>query len=190
MPDTVALASVISSGLVAVGGLWVSYRSGRDQRLHEARLSYEERAWEKKSEGLYAAISTARGIVDVLRSARPAERNRIALTLPASRHRLDELVPIIEAYSSTECRDAFDRLRQILRDADTDILLPDRVAAVRARKEEAIDAQDFESAANFHRQERDLMRAAADRLGVDFDEVLRRAERLIQAARASVRGEA
>ena len=97
MADWVALASVVSSGLVALGGLWLTYRTGHEQRKHEADLAYEERAWETKSEGLFKVIAAARVLVDTLSDPNEHGRNTIGLVAFAVRDSLEEEVPLVEA---------------------------------------------------------------------------------------------
>lgn len=190
MDSWVALASVVSSGLVALVGLWLTYRSGRDQRRHEKALAYEQRAWEKKSESLFAVINAARTLLDTMSAVTPSLRDMIAFRVFSVADVLDEEVALVEAYASTDTIKAFHSLRDLLHSANSDLLLESRITKKRKAKEEAIDDQDFQTAARLRDEERQLMRSAVDRLGIDLDEVAKRAEALLAAARASVRGDA
>ena len=210
MADPVALTSVIASGLVALAGLALTYRSGREQRRHDERLAYDERAWQRKSEGLFDLITTCRSLVDAIgrqgsieaietlddeRGAYEATvREHIGVSEIGVRvgdvvHRLQDLVPIVEVYGSTRCREAFEELRRTLRDSGYDPRASDRLSAVRRGKVAAIDAKDYRSAATARRLEREILEAARTQLTIDLVQTREKAERLIDAARESVTGE-
>lgn len=188
MTDAVALISVASSGAVALGGLFVTYRSGREQRTHEAHQAFEARAWEVKSKGLFSSISAARSLIDTVTSPSKFRRQELGLVVPGALDRLNEALPAVESYASSECRSAFQALRSLLLSAKTDLLAPMRIADIRQAKERAIDAVDFAKAADLRDQERAVYAKATADLGIDSDEVRSRAETLIEAARASLKG--
>jgi hypothetical protein len=104
-------------------------------------------------------------------------------------HRLQDLVPIVEVYGSTRCREAFEDLRRTLRDSGYDPRASDRLSAVRRGKVAAVDAKDYRSAATARRLEREILEAARTQLTIDLVQTREKAERLIDAARESVRGE-
>lgn len=210
MADPVALTSVIASGLVALAGLALTYRSGREQRRHDERLAYDERAWQRKSEGLFDLITTCRSLVDAIGRQGSIEaietlddergdyeatvREHIGVSEIGVRvgdvvHRLQDLVPIVEVYGSTRCREAFEDLRRTLRDSGYDPRASDRLSAVRRGKVAAIDAKDYRSAATARRLEREILEAARTQLTIDLVQTREKAERLIDAARESVTGE-
>lgn len=210
MADPVALTSVIASGLVALAGLALTYRSGREQRRHDERLAYDERAWQRKSEGLFDLIATCRSLVDAIGRQGSIEaietlddergdyeatvREHIGVSDIGVRvgdvvHRLQDLVPIVEVYGSTRCREAFEDLRRTLRDSGYDPRASDRLSAVRRGKVAAIDAKDYRSAATARRLEREILEAARTQLTIDLVQTREKAERLIDAARESVRDE-
>lgn len=210
MADPVALTSVIASGLVALAGLALTYRSGREQRRHDERLAYDERAWQRKSEGLFDVIATSRSLVDTIGRQGSIEaietlddergdyeatvREHIGVSEIGVRvgdvvHRLQELVPVVEVYGSTRCREAFEDLRRTLRDSGYDPRASDRLSAVRRGKVAAVDAKDYRSAATARRLEREILDAARTQLTIDLAQTREKAERLIDAARESVRGE-
>jgi hypothetical protein len=66
MADPLALVSVAFSWLVAMGALYLSYRSGSEQRRHEERLARQERGWEKASAGLFDLVSSCRSLTDAI----------------------------------------------------------------------------------------------------------------------------
>ena len=210
MADPVALTSVIASGLVALAGLALTYRSGREQRRHDERLAYDERAWRRKSEGLFDVITTCRSLVDAIGRQGSIEAietlddergdyeaavrehigvSEIGVRVGDVAHRLQDLVPIVEVYGSTRCREAFEDLRRTLRDSGYDPRASDRLSAVRRGKVAAIDAKDYRSAATARRLEREILEAARTQLTIDLVQTREKAERLIDAARESVRGE-
>ena len=210
MADPVALTSVIASGLVALAGLALTYRSGREQRRHDERLAYDERAWQRKSEGLFDLITTCRSLVDAIGRQGSIEaietlddergdyeatvREHIGVSEIGVRvgdvvHRLQDLVPIVEVYGSTRCREAFEDLRRTLRDSGYDPRASDRLSAVRRGKVAAVDAKDYRRAATARRLEREILEAARTQLTIDLVQTREKAERLIDAARESVRGE-
>lgn len=208
MADPVALTSVVTTGLVALTGLGVSYRMSRDQRRHQLRAADAERAWQRRSEGLSDLIATCRSLVDVI--DRPGSFDAIQeLDLErgdyeATVHeyvgvsevgarvgdvvrRMHELVPVVEVYASADCRTAFEELRWHLRDSGYDARASDKLAAIRRSKAAAIESKDYRSAATARRLERELLEAARTRLTIDLDKTRALAENLIEAARDSVR---
>ncbi|MGH3329711.1 MAG: hypothetical protein ACRDPJ_00260 [Nocardioidaceae bacterium] len=209
MSDSVALTSVVASGLVALGGLVITFQSSREQRRHERRLAFEGRSWARKSDGLFDLVATCRSLIDAI--DRPGSIDAVE-TLDLERgpylatakehigvseigvrvgdvlYRLQELVPIVEVYGSAECRVAFDDLRQVLRGSDFDPRASDRLAAVRRGKVAAIDAKDYHSAATARRLEREVLEDARTRLTIDLPQTREKAERLIDAARQSLEG--
>ena len=210
MADPVAFTSVIASAAVALGALVLFYEGGREQRRHEARLDFEGRAWRRKSEGLFDVIATCRSLIDAI--DRPGSFDAIeALDLERGEYqatvrehigvseigirvgdvvnRLNELVPIVDVYGSGTCRDAFDDLRQLLRDSGYDPRAADRLASIRRGKAAAIDAKDYHSAATARRLEREVLEAARTSLTIEVPEARAKAERLIEAARETLRGE-
>jgi hypothetical protein len=210
MADPVALTSVIASATVALGALAGSYQSAREQRRHEARLDYEGRAWRRKSEGLFDVIATCRSLIDSIDrpgsletiEALDSERgeyqatvrehigvSEIGVRVGDVVSRLHELVPIVEVYGSAMCREAFDDLRQMLRDPGYDPQAADRLAAVRRGKAAAIEGKDYHSAATARRLEREVLEGARTRLTIELPQARSKAERLIEAARESLNEE-
>jgi hypothetical protein len=204
MSDPLALFSVMFSWLVAMGALFMSYRSGSEQRRHEERLARQQRGWDKMLEGLFDVISSCRFLADAidrrgsmevieeLDAERGAFQSAVKEHLGVSEigvrvadvvDRLNHLVPIVEVYASTECRDAFHDLRRMLRDSGYDPRAADRLDAVRRSKSAAIDAKDYQGAATARRLERAVLEDARSRLTIDLGETRARAERLIDAAR-------
>ncbi|HEX6249763.1 MAG TPA: hypothetical protein VFZ64_17995 [Nocardioidaceae bacterium] len=211
MSDPVALTSVVVSGLVALGALAVSFRSGVLQRRHEQRMAHDERSWTTRSDGLFAVVGACRALVDAIdrpgsfEAIETLDLERGDYEATAHEHigvseigvkvgdvadRLSTLVPVVEVYGSAEARAAFHELRRMLRDSDYDPHAADRLAAIRRGKVAAIDAKDYRSAATARRLEREVLEAARARLAVDLDELRGRAETVIEEIRAGLDEEA
>lgn len=211
MPDALALTTVVFSWLVALGGLFVAYRSGREQLGHHERLAEQQRSWRARSEGLLEVVGTCRALVDAI--DRPgsleavetldAERgdyqattrehlgvSEIGVRVADAVERLQQLVPVVEVYGSADCREAFHQLRQSLRDSGYDPRASERLDAIRRGKVAAIDAKDYRSAATARRLEREVLEDARTRLTLDLSETRARAERLIAEARKSLGADA
>ena len=187
MDGWVALVSVVATGAVGLGGLVVTYKSSGDQRRHEARLAHTARVWEQKSQALLDVITIARGLTDTLNAPRESRRESFGVGLNDVVERLDELVAPIEAHASSDCREAFESLRSLLNDANPDMLAAHSIELIRRKKEEAIDAGDFEAAVALRDRERATMRQANEAHGLDADDVRTRARQVIETARESLR---
>ncbi|HSE10815.1 MAG TPA: hypothetical protein VLB29_19285 [Nocardioidaceae bacterium] len=211
MADPLAYTSVVSSWLIAMGALYASYRSGGDQRRHEERLAQGERGWEKKSQGLYAAIAAARTLVDAIDNrgslevieALDGERgdyeaaahehlgvSEVGVRVGDVVDRLQRLVPAVEVYGTAECREAFHDLRHLLRDSGYDPRASERLEAVRRGKHAALDTNDYRSATTARRLERKVLEDARVRLTIDLADARTKAERLIEAARENLAADA
>jgi hypothetical protein len=187
MDGWVALASVLATGAVGIGGLVITYKSGGAQRKHETRLAHTARVWEQKSQALLDVITLARRLIDRLDSPREAVRESFGVHLAEEARRLDELVAPIEAHASSECRQAFESLRSLLAESDFDAFAEDDIEHFRRQKWDALDAGDFEEAARARSEERATIKQANSVLRLDADEVRARARRVIETARASLR---
>jgi hypothetical protein len=204
MADPLAYTSVVSSWLVAMGALYASYRSSSEQRRHDGRLAHDARGWEKKAEGLFGVIAASRTLVDAIDrrgsleaiEALDAERgdyeaaahehlgvSEVGVRVGDVVDRLQRLVPVVEVYASTECREAFHDLRRLLRDSGYDPRALERLEAVRRGKAAAIDTNDYRSASTARRLEREILEDARARLTIDVDSARAKAERLIEVAR-------
>lgn len=170
--------------MVATGALLAQYGGQKAQRKHEAALSYEGRAWEKKNEGLFEVIAACRGLVDAIDRDDPGN---YALAADRTADRLGEWVAVVEVYSSQECRQAYASLRALLDNAGLPIALSTFVENARQRKMGAVDAGDFEEAVKAMRREREIVDEAASEMTLPEGIARDAALRLIEAARASVR---
>lgn len=186
--DWVALASVVATGAVGLGSLVVTYRSNVVQRRHEARLAHSARVWEQKSQALLDVITIARGLIDTLDSPYEWRREMFGVRLAEQVQGLDELVAVVEAHASRECREAFESLRSLLAGSKPDSAAATTIDVLRRHKVEAIDAGNFDKAALARDRERTTVAQANEAVqGLDKDEVRKRARRVIETARASLR---
>lgn len=182
--DWVALASVVSSGVVAAGSLVLTYRGAKHQRQHEAALAFEAKAWDEKSKTLYNVIAGSRALTDAMLSTDP---RFVVLSISRAAAQLDQLVGGVEAYASPACREAFIDLRRRLHATTVPGWLHHVVSEIRMEKERAIDAMDFERAAELKSHEQTEISQAVGGMIVDQSDVKIRAERLIEHARQSIR---
>jgi hypothetical protein len=207
MADPLAYTSVVSSWLVAMGALYASYRSSGEQRRHEERLAKDARGWEMKAEGLFGVIAACRTLIDAidrrgsLDAIETLDAERGDYEAAAHEHlgvsevgvrvgdvvdRLQRLVPVVEVYGTTECREAFHDLRQLLRDSGYDPRASERLEAVRRGKVAAIDTHDYRSATTARRLEREVLEDARARLTIDLATAHAKAERLVELARENL----
>src|SRR6478752_4331589 len=120
MDDVVALASVVSSGAVALGGIWAGYRQSRLQRSHELSLAYEERMWGEKSACLLRVSDASIQLADAAwQAAFTAQRMPWAafvVTVAEVEAKLTAEVARVSAYASEETRVTVEMLRVDLND--------------------------------------------------------------------------
>ena len=179
-----ALASVVSSGLVAGGSLVVTYRGQKQQRKHEASQAFEARAWEEKSKTLYNVITWSRGLADSMLSQ---DQGVVAQSISRTMENFSHVVGGVEAYASPRARAEFAELRTALDASTIEPWLHHVLAELRTDKEGAIDAQDFLEAARLRKREREEIDQAVHRMNCDQQAVLLRCERLIEECRLSIR---
>lgn len=190
-PNLIALASVISSMLVALATIAFNFASGERQRKHERRLALEERTWGTFSTAVYRVIRSSRAVLDSLADVREVENNAPALATLAERHAqfyemVGEVLPMIEAHATGDTRDRLISLRENVRWLRVGEDQIEQARAAERDKHRAIEDQDFDRAA----EHRDRQAAQADNLRVvhrpslekDFLE-------LIASARESVNDE-
>ncbi len=207
MTDAVALTSVIASGLLALGVVVLGYRTAREQRRQERQRDHDARAWERKADGLFDVVATARALIDAIDrpgnldaiEAFDLERgdyqstvrehvgvSEVGVRVGEVAERLHRLVPVVEVYGSPACREALHDLRTALRDSGHDPRAADRLAGIRRGKAAAVEAKDYHSAATARRLERELLEHARTRLTIELPDTRARAQRLIDAARADL----
>lgn len=120
MVDVVALTSVVSSGAVALGGIWVGYRQSRLQRQHELALAYEERVWDEKSACMLqvskAAIRLADAAWQSILAAQRMPYVAFVVTAAEVEAELSAEVARVSSYASEETRVTIEMLRVDLND--------------------------------------------------------------------------
>jgi len=120
MVDVVALTSVVSSGAVALGGLWVGYRQSRLQRQHELALAYEERVWSEKSACLLRISESSIRLADAAWQATFAAQRMpyaaFVVTALEVEAQISAEVARVSAYASEETRVTIEMLRVDLND--------------------------------------------------------------------------
>lgn len=187
MADAVALASVVTSGVIAAGSLLATYISARQQRRHEAGQAFEQRIWEEKRRVLIELISACRALLDQL----PDDWGDGDAAVGVSRARSEfvSLAGGIEAYASEACRNQFVKVQGVL--ARTGVLFGVHlhVDESRMEKQRAIDAQDFEAAARARGAEQTALGTAMGTSTGPLDRELLRREvtELLDQSRASLR---
>jgi hypothetical protein len=119
MVDLVALASVLSSGTVALGGLWLSYRQSRLQLDHEFKLAYEERVWAEKAPALLRVVDAASRLADAAWQVEDRDDEQwasFAVTAMEVASALDvDVMGRINVFASEEARITLEQLRLDLR---------------------------------------------------------------------------
>lgn len=192
--DVVALASVISSGGVAVVTLVVNALMRRGDRKHASSLEFEKRVWERKSAATFDLITRCR---DISKAAGDADdggaedlnqlRCRVLQTF--EEHIRIE-VPELIAFGSVPLNDAVARLQKVADAAlrsDAIFYLLD-LSELRKAKEAAVDSQDFDVAAATRNEEKELQRRVGELSNIDLDAVRHLCARAIDLARADLRG--
>lgn len=182
----IATVSVVSSGLVALGTLGANFIGGERQRRHDADLNFEMRVWERKSEALFTVIERCRLVTDSDIPLTDGNRKFHALYLSKMLDALNGTRSTVEAFASSRCREELAGLIEALRTAGVKRYVGNRVDRFHQQRLDA-DPEDLST----RKRCQDLVRAAEEKAVADFDPDLRdlraRAERLLEAARESVR---
>ncbi|KQY55667.1 hypothetical protein ASD11_14220 [Aeromicrobium sp. Root495] len=113
----IATVSVISSAAVAGITVASNLLASERQRSHETRLDFEKRVWQLKSETLFVAIKESRSLLAYEDTVVAEERATSAVHLSELLDRLTDVSPSIDAYASSESREALDRVIEALQDA-------------------------------------------------------------------------
>lgn len=182
----IAIVSVISSAVVALGTIGANFISGERQRSHEADLDFERRVWERKSEALFAVIERARSLAD---SADPVtDDNRLTYALNLSRL-LEALLDnraAVEAFASSDCRTALTALIDAMeaQGVKSDVGAREARYTSQAMKAGIANVDSY----NFYRDlAKEVDQEALAEFEPDLAALNARAERLLEAARLSVR---
>lgn len=184
----VAVVSVISSGLVAVGSLVLQWRNGAEQRRHDATQAFEARAWDLKREGHLS-------LLDVLNRIRDsADDGYVVATKGRSwLEEFYEAQPVVVAYGTDECRHDLDALMTFVADFGP---LDETVRAAMRRAyranqevENAFDNPNDATPMGPRLQERtDAQQLVRDLFIYSEPELRRLVVKLIASTRSSLRG--
>lgn len=181
----IATVSVISSAALAGGTILANFVGGERQRGHEADLDFERRVWERKSEALFSLMQECRFLADSDIPLTDENREGYALDLSKSLDRLHEVRSAIDAFASTRTRTELTGLM-------------DTMLAGGAKHRYGNDAgryfdlwieagTDWDNRKYWREQEAAAKARAVEDFDPDMDDIRARAERLLEAARESVR---
>jgi hypothetical protein len=149
--DWIALASVVSSGVVAVLTLVINALTKRGDRKHAASLDFEKRVWEVKNSALLNLITKCESIRSAIRLAegRDAKGQQAAVYREFEHIRFRLTSAELTAYAAESVNAPVEQLNSLMRRADDTeaYFYFHRIAEIRRAKEEAIDRADFEAAA-------------------------------------------
>lgn len=180
-----ATVSVTASAAVALGTLAVTFIGGERERRQEAALDFERRVWEKKSEALLTVIELCRSFAE----APPITADNklhYALTYSEMMNDLHHIQPVVDAFSSTECRTA---LSAFLSELKREGVAPGAGRRSRHFRDRAMEipAEDFELKSYCMNQWKAADQAAVENFDLDLDAAQDRARAVLEAARESVR---
>jgi len=182
----IATVSVISSSVVALGTVGANFMSGERQRRHEADLDFERRAWERKSDALFVVIERARSLAD---SSEPVtDDNRLTYALDLSML-LDALLTnraTVEAFASSDCRATLTALINTMQSQGVKPGVGEREARYRNLAMEA-GIDNPERWDIYRKWWKEAEREATTHFNPDLSALHPLAERLLEAARLSVR---
>ncbi|MGN6607355.1 MAG: hypothetical protein ACTHMS_10160 [Jatrophihabitans sp.] len=187
--DGVAIASVISSAAVAVVATGAQVSTAIGDRRASWAMKREELAWPARMAVLQQVADVAAHLRQLLRAQMfGGDQAESAAELRAALDRLQSLVGPVEMYASPELSEALDLLRYGLRDLKSGS--PEQwqqLDDAQRAKEAALDAQDWDRAAEQRRAERRALRALGlpDRAG-GLEALVEQVDRVITAVRADV----
>ncbi|MFZ2240464.1 MAG: hypothetical protein WAV90_13180 [Gordonia amarae] len=190
--DWVAIASVTSSGAVAVVTLVANGLMRRGDRKHTASLEFEKRVCEAKSTALLDLIDLCQRIIGAISSDPKRDKDRVRFavleTFDGVHYRVSS--PALVAYGSSTVNAAVSELQLIMShvartDAATGIV---EAEWLKESKESAIDEHDFQLAATRREQEKNAEQRIGALSEIDLDAVGASCANIIVKARADLRG--
>lgn len=182
----IATVSVLSSAALAGLTIAANVYGGERQRRHEADLDFEKRVWERKSEALFEVIRQCRSLADSAQSVTDENRLTYALNMSKMLDTLHDNLSTVEAFASSKCREELSGFVEALRSG-----------GVKHRHGRDVDHwRDLAVETPIHDMQSKMLysswrkqseaKAVAD-FDPDLDDLRARAERLLEAARESVR---
>jgi hypothetical protein len=190
--DWIALASVVSSGVVAVATLIINAATKRGDREHASSLEFEKRVWDIKSSALLSAISTCGAIRAALRIRADYEvqRRQAAVVREFQQHHFTIATGELVAYAAESVTEPAEHLQRLMIETMfTDALVYlAGISDIRKEIEEAIDNGNFELAAALRDREVQTERTAGESSGIDVATVDSLCKTIIKRARDDLRG--
>lgn len=184
----IATVSVISSAAVAGITVASNLLAGERQRSHETKLDFEKRVWQLKSETLFIAIKESRSLLAYEDTIPLDERAGSAVHLSEILDRLTDVSPSIDAYASSESREALERVIEALHDAGIREGVGKRVRRYsKLAREAPTGIENFPTLQKYMQWREDATKEASERFTGAMATVKRRADELIACARRSVR---
>jgi hypothetical protein len=191
--DWVALASVISSGAVAVATLVANGLMRRGDRKHTSSLEFEKRVWEKKSTALLDLISHCQAILQTLdHDAADLESQRQQFAVLQTFHQVNFRLeaPELIAYASPAVKAAVSQLQQVVtrvqRTSDERQMVTEDYALTPDYL--GVDEDEFEHLTVARTREIELERRLGELSGIDLDSVRELCVKIIGHSRADLRG--
>lgn len=194
----IATVSVVSSGLVALGSIAANFVGGERQRRHETDLDFEKRVWVEKSKTLFTVIKECRGIVDSDDPLTDDSRESWALYLSKRLDTLTDAQATVEAFASTRCRAELTGLIDAMRSYGVKDYLGNRVDRLEKESYSLLECDpnttptselldDMKKRQRFRAWAEEARKEAVVDFAPSLPDLQARAQRLIDAARESVR---
>jgi hypothetical protein len=189
--DWIALASVVSSAVVAILTLVINALTKRGDRKHAASLDFEKRVWETKSGALLNLITKCESIRSAIRltEVRGAESQRTAVygVFDGNHFRLTSAE--LTAYAAGSVNAPVEQLHSLMQQANRTLagIFFARLQEIRKAEEEALENADFEAAGNLHDDEVETEKEVGQKSGIDVAAVDVLCSRIIGQARKDLR---
>jgi hypothetical protein len=182
----IATVSVVSSATLAGLTIAANVLTGERQRRHEADLDFEKRVWERKSDALFEVIDLCRRVIDGMPLT---DDNRLEYALDLSKT-LDDLsarLSAVEAFASSRCRQELTDFMAALRDSGVKHAAGRSVDHFRSKSGEVSPLEDLSQWQRYVDWRKEAEADAVADFKLDLPDLRARAERLLEAARESVR---
>jgi hypothetical protein len=192
--DGVALASVVSTGSVAVLTLVFNATTKRGDRKHDMNLEFQKRVWDTKSTALLSLIQRCESISAAATEPNADREDRqAALWWRFYDSGFTIHTPELVAYASDSLNHhVSDLQREMQRASKADAMVNAMthdyaVRKARSAKEEAIDRRDYEAAVKYRDEERSHTRALGAESGINLEQVERICRDIVAGAREDLR---
>ena len=189
--DWIALASVISSGLIAALSIITNAVTKRGDRKHAMSLEFEKRGWETKSAALLSLIGKCKSIRSAVDPDQDNERNQAAIFRRFDKHYYDGLSsPELIAYAAKSVNEPVERLYRMMQQSrSVDALIYfHRLPDIIQEKEDAMDRQDVPAAATHRDHEVETLKLVGRTSGIDVASVESLCNTIIEQAQKDLRG--